>query len=486
MRRAKIVCTIGPASSDEEMIERLVLAGMNVARLNFSHGSHEVHRQVFDRLCSVRERLERPLAILQDLQGPKIRVGSFRDGYASLTEGQSFTLVADRIEGNNERVSTTYAPLAEDVREGEEILLDDGLLRLLVEKVGPDFVQTRVMVGGILRDKKGMNLPTTRISLPSLTAKDREDLELGIELGVEYVALSFVRSVLDIHQLRHYLPRDATRAPAIIAKIEKPQAVQNLHAIVAAADGVMVARGDLGVELPAEKVPIIQKEILELANRMAKVSITATQMLESMTVNPRPTRAEASDVANAIMDGTDAVMLSAETASGKYPLESVQMMDRVIREVESSQYGDLRRTGVVPAETSRLFSVAISKAAVAAAEELNVSAIACFTISGGTARLIKSERPRRDVVAFTPLSSAFHRMALYRSITPVRTQVRYETDSLLQMVEEELLQRRIARPGDRVIIVMGVPVGVGTPTNTIKFHSIPYPPSDAAGGGERA
>lgn len=474
MRRAKVVCTIGPASRSEERLEELVLAGMNVARLNFSHGSHEDHALVIERLRRIADRHRLPIALLQDLQGPKIRVGRFEHGEVMLTEGQMFSFVTGEVVGDETRVSTTYPELANDVREGEDILLDDGLLRVRVERIVDDVVDVRVLVGGRLRNNKGMNLPTTRVSIPALTAKDREDLEFGLSQGVDYVALSFVRSGLDIHQLRCYLPEDRYACPGVIAKIEKPQAVQNLHEILAAADGIMVARGDLGVELPAEQVPIIQKRAIELANSMGKLSITATQMLESMTVNPVPTRAEASDVANAIFDGTDAVMLSGETAAGAYPIESVKMMCRIVAEAESSAFFRFERTQIRGSEGLQSFAVAISRAAGAAAEDLNVAAIVCFTVGGGTARLIKSQRTSRQVVAFTPNEHTYRRMALYRGIQPVLTEVRYETDALISLVEDRLIDGGLARPGDQLIIVMGVPVGVGTPTNTIKFHAIPY------------
>jgi pyruvate kinase len=472
VRRAKIVCTIGPASQDEDSIAGLIEAGMNVARLNFSHGTYDQHRAVYERIRRASDRAGKAVAILQDLQGPKIRVGKMQDGGVLLEPGQTFRFVTEEVIGDRERCSTSYKTLPRDARVGEEILMDDGLLRVRVIEIGPDWVDTVVLDGGLLNDKKGMNLPTTAVSLPSLTPKDRQDLEFGIELGVDFVALSFVRSSLDIHQLRAYLPEKG--APAVIAKVEKPQAVRNLEEIVFAADGVMVARGDLGVEMPPEQVPIIQKRLLQLCNTYGKLSITATQMLESMTTNPRPTRAEASDVANAIFDGTDAVMLSAETASGKYPLESVRMMDRIVREAESSTLYQFADTNVKPPERLQTFSVAIAKAATIAAEELRVSAIACFTMGGGTARLIKSQHPSRDVFAFTPQQSTYNRMALYRGITPVLTEVRLETDALIELVEQELRTKGAARDGDHVIIVMGVPVGVGTPTNMIKFHSLPY------------
>lgn len=471
MRRAKIVCTIGPSSNDEITLRRLIQAGMNVARLNFSHGSFEQHAAVVEKIRRISDEMGVCVALLQDLQGPKIRVATFQEGQVSLTAGQRFTLVVDDIIGDDRRVSTTYKELPRDVLVGQDILLDDGLMRLVVKEIGPDWVETEVAIGGILKNKKGMNLPNTTVSLPSLTPKDRADLVFGLEQRVDFVALSFVRSPLDVHQLRCYLPQDGT-APHIISKIEKPQAVKNLHDIIAASDGIMVARGDLGVEMPAEQVPIIQKEAIRLANSMGRISITATQMLETMTSNPRPTRAEASDVANAIFDGTDAVMLSGETASGLYPIETVEMMDRIVRQAESSAFiNDAQQSAP---ETLRTFQFAIARAATVAAAELNVSAIACFTVSGGTARVIKAQRPRQDVVAFTPDAATYRRMALYRGITPIHCEVVQETDALIRMVEDAVVERGISKGGDALIIVMGVPVGAGVPTNTIKFHSIPY------------
>jgi pyruvate kinase len=472
MRRAKIVCTIGPASRDDAMIRALIGAGMNVARLNFSHGTHEQHAEVIERVRRISDEMNVAVALLQDLQGPKIRVQRFADGKVTLSPGQKFTLVVDDVLGDDKRVSTTYTELPRDVQIGQEILLDDGLMRLRVERIGPDWVETVVEVGGVLKDKKGMNLPDTAVSLPSLSVKDRDDLAFGIEQGVDFVALSFVRSPLDVHQLRCYMPQDGS-APHIISKIEKPQAVRNLHDIVAASDGIMVARGDLGVEMPAEQVPLIQKQAIRMANAMGRISITATQMLETMTTNPRPTRAEASDVANAIFDGTDAVMLSGETASGDYPLEAVQMMARIVEQAERSPFIN-DSASVRSEETLRSFQFAIARAATVAAQELNVGAIVCFTVSGGTPRVIKSQRPRQDVVAFTPDAATYRRMALYRGITPLRSEVVYETDTLVSIVEEQLIARGISKPGDQLIIVMGVPVGTGVPTNTIKFHAIPY------------
>ncbi|MFT6397773.1 MAG: pyruvate kinase [Bradymonadia bacterium] len=471
MPRAKIVATLGPATNDPETIGALIDAGMNVARLNFSHGSHDDHRRAYDMVRKAAEERGQAVAILQDLQGPKIRVQTFKNGSVELVEGQRFRFVTDgEIVGDETQASITYTSLDRDASPGEEILLDDGLLKMIVREVGPGFVEAEVLVGGTLKDKKGVNLPSTPITIPSLTDKDREDLKFGLELGVDYVALSFVRSSLDIHQLRSHFPSEGP-CPAIVAKIEKPQAVLALREIIAASDAIMVARGDLGVEMQPEQVPIIQKQALDLANELGKVSITATQMLESMTVNPRPTRAEASDVANAIYDGTDAVMLSGETAAGKYPIESVAMMRRIIEEVEAT---DFFRPPVVSSGPPGIVNQreSVARAVTAAAEALNVRVIACFTMTGRTARMIASKRPRQQVLAFTPKKLTYNQLGLYRGITPVLTEMRNDTDGLISLVEEELLRADLVRRGEHVVIVMGVPAGTGAPANLIKFHEV--------------
>ncbi|MFT4703134.1 MAG: pyruvate kinase [Bradymonadia bacterium] len=471
MRRAKIVCTIGPASSSPEVLDTLIDAGMDVARLNFSHGTHEDHREVYASVRAAALRAGRPVAILQDLQGPKIRVGIFENGQVELVNGARFRLCVDECIGDERQASIAYPDLPQDVSIGEDLLLDDGLLQLRVVEVSERWVDTEVIVGGTLKNRKGVNLPDTRISLPSLTDKDKIDLDLGLELGVDFVALSFVRSGLDIHQLRARLAGQDD-PPHIIAKIEKPQAVQNLMEIVSASDGIMVARGDLGVELPPEKVPSIQKQMIDMANSLGKFAITATQMLESMTTNPRPTRAEASDVANAIFDGTDAVMLSAETASGKYPVESVQIMNRIILEAEKSTHRDVLKARITDTPHIRTSAVAVARAAVAAAEELNVRVISCFTVSGSTPRLVKALGPKQRIVAFTPSVPMWHRMALYRGVTPVLVEVSYESDDLFQMVETELSKTGGVASGEYTIIIMGVPAGTGARANLVKVHQM--------------
>ncbi|MGZ3428474.1 MAG: pyruvate kinase, partial [Polyangia bacterium] len=391
MRRAKIVCTLGPASREPTFIGNLIDEGMNVARINFSHGDPEDHKAVIAAVRAEADKRGRAVAVLQDLQGPKIRVGRFVSGSTELEPGADFTLTTREVPGTDEIVSTTYTGLPGDVKPGDVLLLDDGLLSLeVIDKSATD-VETRVLIGGTLKNNKGINLPGVKVSAPALTEKDRRDLALGMQIGVDFVALSFVRSPDDIDEAIALAKRpDGKRVP-IIAKIEKPEAIERLEEIVDRADGIMVARGDLGVEMGAEKVPLIQKRAIELTNAKGKVVITATQMLESMISNARPTRAEASDVANAVLDGSDALMLSGETASGKYPLLAVRTMARIIEEIEdSARFKSRFDAATLDFATS---ANAIAKAAVVAARQMGATAIACITESGGVARLVSEYRP---------------------------------------------------------------------------------------------
>lgn len=471
MRHAKIVCTLGPASDSAEVLEEMMRAGMNVARLNFSHGTYEDHRRNFELVRQLSKDLNHPVAILQDLQGPKIRVGTFEEGSIQLHRGDHFTITTDDVVGTQEIVSTTYAELHEDVDAGDILLLDDGLLRLRVVEVAGTQVHTLVEVGGILKNNKGINLPTAAVSAPSLTEKDKEDLAFGMELGVDYVALSFVRSALDIHQLRSHMPGSLAEQIKIISKIEKPEAIEELDAIIAVSDGIMIARGDLGVELPPQKVPMLQKMAIDKANEMGRLTITATQMLESMTENFRPTRAEASDVANAILDGTDAVMLSGETAAGRYPVEAVRMMSDIIKEVEQNRaYLAQKQPAFI--QNLRTFPNAVARAAAIAAKELPVTAIVVLTNSGSTARLIKTYRPDKTIIACTPDDRVYRQMALYWGVEPYNIQLMHSTDKMLQAVEKLMREQRGAAPGDEVIVVMGSPAGGQSETNLIKFHRL--------------
>ena len=470
MRHAKIVCTLGPSSNSREVIEEMVEAGMNVARLNFSHGTHDDHREIYEMVRDVSKDLDRPVAILQDLQGPKIRVGTFEEGSVQLHGGDPFTITTEPATGTRERVSTTYKQLHEDVTSGDILLLDDGLLRLRVTEVDGPEVHTTVEVGGILKNNKGINLPTAAISAPSLTEKDKRDLAFGMELGVDYVALSFVRSALDIHQLRSNIP-DERDDVLIISKIEKPQAIAELDDIAAVSDGIMIARGDLGVEMPPQKVPMLQKDAITTANETACISITATQMLESMTENFRPTRAEASDVANAILDGTDAVMLSGETAAGQYPVESVRMMASIIEEVEGSR-GFLSRSEPEFMSHLKTFPNAVARAATIAADELNVTGIAVLTRSGATARLLMTYRPKKVIIACTPNERVYHQMALFWGVEPYQLRLLQSTDRMLEHIEDLMYEHRDAEDGDELIVVMGSPASQASETNLIKFHRL--------------
>ena len=468
MRRAKIVCTLGPSSASPETIEEMILAGMNVARLNFSHGTHDYHHGLCQTIRAVSRELRRPVAILQDLQGPKIRVGRFQDGQVELEAGQEFVITSDDVEGDHERVSTTYKELPRDVCPGDVLLLDDGKLRMEAVEVQGNDVHAVVRIGGTLKNNKGINLPTAAVSAPSMTAKDQEDLEFGLSLGVDYVALSFVRSGLDIHQLRARLPADG---PKVISKIEKPQAIVALDDIISVSDGIMIARGDLGVELPPQKVPLIQKMAIERANARGRISITATQMLESMTDSPVPTRAEASDVANAVLDGTDAVMLSGETASGRYPVEAVRMMASIIEEVEQ---GPAHRHQRAPEFLDHLrnFPNAVAKAASIAADELNVLGIVVMTLTGATARLMMTYRPNKPIIAYTPNQRICDQMALFWGVEPRTMPMEPNIDDAISQVEARLREDRGARSGDEVVLVLGYPVEEKSETNLIKFHRI--------------
>lgn len=485
MRRAKIVCTLGPASSDPKILRAMIEAGMDIARLNFSHGTHEQHREMLDKIRGLSREIGRPVGILQDLQGPKIRVGTFEEGEVELEEGAAFTITVDDVMGDVNRVGTTYPELNRDVDAGDVMLLDDGLLRLRVERVEGSDVHTRVEVGGTLRNNKGINLPTAAVSAPSLTKKDKIDLEYGLKLDVDYIALSFVRSALDIHQLRALFPPDSEIK--VISKIEKPHAVDALDEIIAVSDGIMIARGDLGVELPPQEVPIIQKQAIAKANALGRLSITATQMLDSMTENPRPTRAEASDVANAVLDGTDAVMLSGETATGRYPVESVKMMASIIEEVESSPtYHSQPPPSFI--QNLKTFPNALAKAASVAADELDVAGIVVLTFTGATARLMMTYRPNKPIIALTPNEVLHNQMALYWGVRShlvdfngsdiqmdgdgLGQEMTHATEGILQIIEDLMVEHHGAQDGDEIIVVMGFPITLARESNLMKFHRI--------------
>jgi pyruvate kinase len=473
MRRTKIVATIGPASGSPEMIMRLLEAGMDVARLNFSHGTYEEHAQRITTLREAARTLDRPLAILQDLQGPKIRTGPLVDDRpVQLRAGERFDITTHEIVGTAARVSTTYTALPHDVQSGDRILLSDGLIELRVLETTDDEVRTEVIFGGELREHQGINLPGVNISAPALTPKDAADLDFGLEQGVDYVALSFVRRAVDIQIIKQRIAA-ASKATPVIAKIEKPEALDDLAAILEASDAIMVARGDLGVEMPPERVPVVQKQLIEAANAAGVPVITATQMLESMIRNPRPTRAEASDVANAIIDGTDAVMLSGETAAGQFPVESVQMMARIAEAAEASgRHGDLHAMAAPPNTQANSVANAISAAACAIVQTLPVRAVVAFTMSGSTARLVAHLRPTVPILAFTPNEIVCRRLNLVWGVTPIMCDYVDRLDDLGVRLGEILLARGFAQPGDTIVMTGGHPIAARGQTNFVKVMQL--------------
>ncbi|MGA7932410.1 MAG: pyruvate kinase [Kovacikia sp.] len=467
IHRTKIVATIGPASDSPEMLRKLLLTGMNVARLNFSHGNYQDHAERIQRLRDASEELDLPLMLLQDLQGPKIRVGDLPAEGMLLTEEESLTLVpiAD-YAGQANTVGIDYPYVAEEAEPGTQVLLDDGLLELRVEKVDGNAVQCKVIEGGVLKSHKGVNFPTLNLRLPSMTEKDKHDLAFGIEQGVDIISLSFVRKPEDVQALKALLREKGADIP-VLAKLEKPQAIANLEAIVDECDAIMVARGDLGVEMSPEKVPLIQKQIIHLCNQKGIPVITATQMLDSMIHNPRPTRAEASDVANAIMDGTDAVMLSGESAVGDYPVESVKMLARIATEVEPA-------IQVVNYPARRTDDAdAISEALHAIDDTIELQCIVAFTETGYTAQLASEERPKAPIVAYTPDPKTYRRLSLNWGVRPILLQqVQEDLTDVLTQVEADLIKRNFVAAGDKVLVMGGIPFGKAGSTNFLKIHTV--------------
>src|SRR5271169_1311951 len=465
-RRAKIVCTIGPASNSEEMIRDLMLLGMDVARLNFSHGTHEQHAVVIDRLRKAAKQLNRSICILQDLQGPKIRTGRLASSApVALEKGQTVIITPKDVPGTTEIISTTYQNLADDVKPGERILLSDGRIELVVKEVRDGEVVCEVLNGGMLGENQGINLPGTNVSIPSLTDKDLRDLEFGLKQGVDLVAISFVRTVHDVVRAKNAIA--AYRSDVgLIAKLEKPQAIENLDGILEAAVGVMVARGDLGVEVAPEKVPLIQKYVIRRALDFRKPVITATQMLESMTENPRPTRAEASDVANAVFDGTDAVMLSGETASGKFPREAVEMMARIVSETEAHSLHPLTpgHRGSGPLSVAET----ICESMAHAARDLNIRAIAVFTETATTARMLSKYRPAADIYAFTQSEAVCNRMNLLWGVTPLSCPANLSAAQMAGFAEQELLRLGALSSGDVFGLIAGT-TGTSGATNFMRL-----------------
>ncbi len=470
MRRTKIVCTLGPSSSSTKILESLLKAGMDIARMNFSHGTHKKHAEVIKRLREISAKIGKPVAILQDLQGPKIRVGKFGSQGILLKKGQKITVTTRDVSGNDQTIPVTYATLHKDIKKGEHILLDDGLLDLLVENIAGQDIVCKVVVGGLLSSNKGINLPGVAVKVSSLSEKDRADLKIGLELGVDFIALSFVRSEEDIHELRREINKLGKSTP-IIAKIEKPEAVDHILEIINTADGIMIARGDLGVEMGPERVPIIQKDIIHRCRESNKPVITATQMLESMRTNPRPTRAEASDVANAVFDNSDALMLSGETSAGNYPTESVRMMDRIIRwsekhAIKQAGFAQFRQ------KYGDSFAEAISESAFFAAYKLKAKAIVAFTQTGFTARNIAKRRPETVIFAFTPDEVVQRQMLLFWGVIPIHLPLIHTIDEMIQKVDSKLCENKYVQPGDIILIIAGAPIGEQGSTNMLTLHRI--------------
>src|SRR5882724_10241675 len=470
MRRTKIVCTLGPATSAPDKLSALIRCGMNVARFNFSHGTHAEHAGRMSTIRSAARECGEFIAIMQDLQGPKIRTGLLRDKQVTLRTGDKLVITNDDIPGDASRISTTYHDLPMDVRIGDRILLADGLIELRAEGSTTSEITCLIVNGGVLGEHKGINLPGVKISSPSLTEKDKQDLEFGIAQKVDYVALSFVRRAEDIMDLRRLLD-DAGAKIKIIAKLEKQEAIDNLDSILDVSDGVMVARGDLGVEMSPERVPIIQKHIISKANQHGVLVITATQMLESMITNPRPTRAEASDVANAILDGSDAIMLSAETSIGDYPLEAVGMMSNIAADVEKSDiYRRETDRDVLPCASD--FARTISRAVDQAATALDAKAIVAFTRSGKTALLMSKYRPVAPIMALSADETACRQMALFWGVTAHCVTDVENTDDLVQRVEDKARESGLVHSGDVVIVTAAAPVASIGETNMMKLHRV--------------
>lgn len=467
-RRAKIVATIGPATRTEAALEKAIKAGMNVARLNFSHGTHAEHLEVIISLRRLARELQAPVSILQDLQGPKIRVGRFEKGSIEIKPGEQVTITVAQVLGKAGLIPSDFKELPQSVQVGTKILLDDGLLELQVTAVRAQEVDAVVLYGGILKDRKGMNLPGCNLPVDAMTEKDLADLEFGIEQNVDYIALSFVRHGRDIRRLREIL--DARKSPAkIIAKIEMLEALENLEEIVRLSDAVMVARGDLAVEVGQSRLPGFQKRIITLCNQLGKPVITATQMLDSMVENPRPTRAEITDVANAVLDGTDALMLSAESASGKYPFKCIRTMHEIILEVERNE-----ETYYKISLENEFLSVpaAIAASACLSALKLNASAIVCLTTTGKTANIISGFRPRAKILAVTDNIEVLNRLELVWGIQTLGIREYRTMDEILTQVDRLLVEYGLGKTGDRVIVTLGQPIENGSKTNSLFVHTI--------------
>ena len=470
IRKTKIVCTMGPNLFEKGLIADLMKAGMNVARFNFSHGSYESHKAYHDEVCRTAQELGLPVATLLDTKGPEVRVRSFRDGRVTLQPGQLFTLTTDEVEGDETRVSITYKNLPQDVKVGNAILIDDGLIGMQVEKIEGGDIICRVSNGGVVSNNKGVNIPNVHLSMPFISEKDRGDILFAIQEGFDFIAASFTRCADDILQIRRILQENGGNGISIIAKIENMEGVENIDEILRVVDGVMVARGDLGVEVPLEDVPALQKELIQRSLALGKPVITATQMLDSMIKNPRPTRAEATDVANAIYDGTSAIMLSGETAVGAYPVEAVQTMVRIAlaAEADLKNIRGFTRAGAVSTDVTN----AISHATVTSAQDLNASAIITVSMSGSTPRTISRYRPRSVIVGCTSNPRVWRQMGLYWGTVPLMIQTESSTDALFEHAVDAAVAAGIVHDGELVVLTAGVPLGISGTTNLMKVHVV--------------
>jgi pyruvate kinase len=469
MRRTKIVCTIGPSSNREDILREMILSGMDVARLNFSHATHAEHRKTLQLIRRISEELDRPVAILQDIAGPKIRIGKVKNERITLHAGETVNITTAPAISTREQISVNYPQLISDVKQGDTILLADGSIQLEVNSVEDDIVKCTVVEGGILTSHKGVNLPSVTLQTPTITEKDRDDIIFGVKNNVDYIAISFIRAPEDLHQARKIIA-DAGGSIPVIAKIEKHEAVRRIEEIIAASDGVMVARGDLGVEIPLEEVPLIQKKIIRLANLAGKPVITATQMLRSMVEKNRPTRAETTDISNAILDGTDAIMLSEETANGNYPLQSLQVMSKIAQVTEASEEftEQMQHRKLTPPQN---IPDAISHAACSIAESLNAAAILTPTRSGNTARLIARYRPKQPIIALCTNQKTRRQLNLIWGVHPEFTEATASTDQVIRN-SKHIAKQRGLKTGDLVVITAGMPAGTPGTTNLIKVSRI--------------
>lgn len=473
MRKTKIVCTIGPASESIEKLTELIQAGMNVARLNFSHGNHDEHRQRIKNIREAANKLNKNVAILLDTKGPEIRTHNMVNGAIELEAGKNVSIAMEEVEGTVEKFSVTYEGLMDDVHTGSKILLDDGLIGLEVIEIDHSNkeILTRILNGGTLKNKKGVNVPGVSVNLPGITEKDAQDILFGIEEGVDFIAASFVRRASDVMEIHELLEQNNGTHIQIIPKIENQEGVDNIDEILEVSDGLMVARGDLGVEIPAEEVPLVQKQLIKKCNDLGKPVITATQMLDSMQRNPRPTRAEASDVANAIFDGTDAIMLSGETAAGMYPVEAVQTMDKIASRAESALDHKVLLSNRGKATKSNMTD-AIGQSVAHTALNLEVNAIITPTESGHTARMISKYRPKAPIIAVTSHESVYRRLSLVWGVYPQLGEFARTTDDMLETAVQASLNSEIIKHGDLVVITAGVPVGESGTTNLMKIHVV--------------